>query len=422
MTQLSNFYEDSITKLEQRVKELEDQIYLISGLTQSLYYNFSRNTLYSNFMYSLKRLKIKEYMLCVEKDNEWLITINNNENEQNIILRSEIIAFLLKTNKTTLIKDFDEFKDFRRFEYIIPIYHKSNALAFMFVGGMEATEPTKHYEMCAFVQTLTYVYIIGLENKRLFKANEVRDLIKKDIEMAIKIQNMLIPTEFSENQPVDIATVYKPNRKVGGDYYDFFHINEHEWIFCIADVSGKGIPAALLMSNFQASLRALANDSTDISSLVTKLNHFVFQNTKGERFITAFIGKINTIKHQLEYICAGHPPPIMLSKGDCLHLKQGTHILGAFDHLAHLNHGRVDLALNSLIFAYTDGVNEVESPTGDKFNEIDIINFLKSMPNDEMLTIINQRMLDRLTSFSGESDFSDDVTMLTMRYTHAGAH
>ena len=113
---------------------------------------------------------------------------------------------------------------------------------------------------------------------------------------------------------------------------------------------------------------------------------------------------------------------IILSKGDCLHLKQGTHILGAFDHLAHLNHGRVDLALNSLIFAYTDGVNEVESPTGDKFNEIDIINFLKSMPNDEMLTIINQRMLDRLTSFSGESDFSDDVTMLTMRYTHAGAH
>src|SRR5690606_1346513 len=124
---------------------------------------------------------------------------------------------------------------------------------------------------------------------------------------------------------------YFPHQTVGGDYYDYVRLPEDKFLVCIADVSGKGIPAALLMSNFQASLQALVRQTTDLDYIIRELNFLVKQNSGGERFITFFAAIYDLKKRRLTYINAGHNPPLLISGGKILLLEQGTTVLGAFD-------------------------------------------------------------------------------------------
>ena len=110
------------------------------------------------------------------------------------------------------------------------------------------------------------------------------------------------------NKRVKIKATYFPHDLIGGDYYDYIPVDKKRFIICIADVSGKGIPAALLMSNFQASLRTLIRQTNDLKEIVSELNHLTYENAQGEHFITFFIAMYDKSKHTLTYINAGHNP------------------------------------------------------------------------------------------------------------------
>src|SRR5690606_1439049 len=150
---------------------------------------------------------------------------------------------------------------------------------------LELSAAIKHLP---YVQTLTNIIVVAIENKKLFKENIRRAQITKELELAQDMQKLLFPQALPNTDVIQVAATYLPHAQVGGDYYDFIQLNNHEFIFCMADVSGKGVAAALLMSNVQATLHSLVNYTHDLKNIVSELNRRVITNTKSEKFVSLF--------------------------------------------------------------------------------------------------------------------------------------
>ena len=300
----------------------------------------------------------------------------------------------------------------KRYDYFIPIYQKSKALAYALIGDFNTNGEMLHNDL-NFIQTLINVIVVALENKKLFRERMESERFKREMELAQEVQNMLIPLRLHKETGVEIGAKYFPHQNIGGDYFDFVRINDNEFLWCIADVSGKGISAALLMANFQASLRAWAAVEGDLTNVVERLNQIVVKNTKGERFITLFVAKYNEQTRKMNYINAGHNPSILYHGGGAVPLKLGTTMIGAFDELPFLNQGEVDVEPGSLIFNYTDGLMDYDVPAPKLWNEDKLLNFVVNNGNlspDKF----NQTLLDHLNLIIKGKPI-DDITLLTLR-------
>jgi sigma-B regulation protein RsbU (phosphoserine phosphatase) len=309
----------------------------------------------------------------------------------------------LKTHPNPLVNVYD---------YFVPIFHKENSQAFVLLGDFNI-KPELISNDLSFIQTLINVIVVALENKKLFKENVQRELMQRDMELAGEVQNMLVPQRLPKSGSVEVGATYLPNQNIGGDYFDFIKVKPGEFMWCIADVSGKGVSAALLMANLQASLRAWASVEDDMSKIVSKLNEIVSSNTNGERFITLFLGRYKEETRELQYVNAGHNAPILICGDEIKFLKKGTTMIGAFDQLPFINTGIEILPAGSLIFNYTDGL--VESADEDVFiSDEELIGFLKKsmfLPVDDL----NEKILKNIKSaFKAEMN-SDDITILSIR-------
>ncbi|MFD0751066.1 PP2C family protein-serine/threonine phosphatase [Mucilaginibacter calamicampi] len=299
-----------------------------------------------------------------------------------------------------------------KYDYFIPIYHKSKALAYALIGDFTTSGEMLNNDLNV-IQTLVNVVVVALENKKLFKERLQAERLQREMELAAEVQNMLIPLRVHKETAVEIGARYLPHQNVGGDYFDFIRLNDAEFLWCIADVSGKGVSAALLMASFQATLHAWTAVEDDLTNIVERVNQKVIDNTKGERFITLFIAKYNQQTRKLNYVNAGHNPPILYSGGEAVTLKLGTTMIGAFEQLPFLNQGEIDVEPGSLLFNYTDGLLDFE-PYGDKeWNEEQLLDFILAR-GDETPDNFNQALLDHL-NFSIKGKPIDDITMLTLR-------
>lgn len=286
-------------------------------------------------------------------------TIDNIEIENDLAKHDEI---------TYISTDFPE--HLRIFDFLIPVFHKKSVLAYILIGDldeeMEGMSPAiKHL---AFIQTISNIIIVAMENKRMHKQLLAQEAIKKEMELASKIQNLLIPNQNSlpQNEYIASQGYYQPHFEIGGDYYDFINFNDQELGFCIGDVSGKGIPAALIMSNFQATLRALFNPDTPLDELMNKLNQKVCESSSDEKFLTLFIGVYNYTTRKLRYVNASHHPPILYNykTKETTQLKKGCIGLGMLDEIPMVLVGEVTIKDHSKLLCYTDGLVELE--VGDK--------------------------------------------------------
>lgn len=240
--------------------------------------------------------------------------------------------------------------------------------------------------------------------------------MRKEMEIARQVQAQLFPAELPQSKQLQVYASYIPHQEVSGDYYDFISLPDGDFAFCVADVSGKGIPAALLMSNFQACLRTLMMDFTELSDVVKKLNRHLRNSSRGERFITAFLGLYHQKDRILRYVNCGHIPPFLLSgSGEINPLYKGCTLLGIFDELPHLEVGETFVSEDSLLAAFTDGLPELENAEGEEFGEERLNRFFQEHHHEKM-PVLHQRLLNRLDEFSGAVGFSDDLTLLTMRF------
>lgn len=340
--------------------------------------------------------------------------IDSFNEDPDLIVNKHLASYSEITYITSLNTGF-----FTSFDIIIPVYHKDKAVAYVVIGDFEedrdGISPTiKHLR---FIQTITNIICVAIENKRLYKETIRQEALKKELELASKMQSMLIPSgdNFPHNKEIDVAAYYKPHLEIGGDYYDFINLGEHEYGFCIADISGKGISAAILMSNFQANLRALFSKDIDLKDLIERLNVIVMANANGEKFITFFIAKYNAITRELNYINAGHNPPVIHSekKKKIGYLTMGSIGLGMFDNMPVIKEGSIKISKNDKIILYTDGLVESENSRQKEFGTIPIEHCI-SMKMKIETTI--DTLINKLTEFSEGVPFFDDITILGVQF------
>ena len=300
-------------------------------------------------------------------------------------------------------------------DIIIPVYNNNVHLAFVFIGDIEEegegmSPILKHLN---FIQTISSIIIVAIENIRLFNESLRQEAFRKELELAAKMQKMLIPdnNQMPKNPKVIVTGFYYPHYEVGGDYYDCIRLSETKTGFCIADVSGKGISAAIVMSNFQASLRALFTFDISLEALVTKLNSIVLVNAAGEKFITLFVGRYDHITGVLEYINAAHNPPVIYNTvtGEVLHLKVSCVGIGMLDEIPVMEKTVLTISGYSKIVCYTDGLSELKGADGkDIGTKVIIRNISNSNPVEKNI----RKMIKELgLPYDNPSTF-DDVSIL----------
>jgi len=332
---------------------------------------------------------------------------------KDINVENDLLHFREITNLTTM-----EQPKLATFDVVIPVFHKAIPLAFVLLGDIEEERDgispvIKHLH---FFQTLTNIMIVAIENKRLYNEHIRQESIRKEMELASRMQTNLIPNPetLPNNEKLYVAAYYHPHFEVGGDYYDCFRLNDHEYGFCIADVSGKGMAAALIMSNFQASLRALFTSDILLDTLATRLNNIVMTNTNGEKYITVFLAKYNTETKKLFFINAGHIPPALFIPGlEIQYLKAGCTGFGMLQDIPKITVGEIMIKSGSKLLLCTDGLVEMENENNVEFGTADIEKYLKSEDNMDHAI---WKIIQRLNIYKGRKSFFDDISMLGVKF------
>lgn len=381
-------------------------------ITNAINNNFSRDQLIKIFEFVLRNQLNIGRLLFYTKDDEWERSIAHG-----LVPKLDVPDV---ENDLLEIREVQEGKDkaafFGQFDVVIPIMHKSEPLAYLLAGDIneDLIENTKTRHI-PFIQTLANIITVSIENKRLFKENLRRAGMKREMELASEMQTMLFPASLPQNEYVEMAAYHKPHQEVGGDYYDFIQLSDNEIAFCMADVSGKGVSAALLMSNFQANLRALFHHETSLTDLVQELNQKVMNSAMGEKFITIFIAKYNFVTRVLQYVNAGQNPPILVSGDTTTSLSVGCPGLGMLDELPSIKEGVVNIEPDSIITCYTDGVVELENMREREFGESKLELILLDSQNAPVKEI-NNNIVKLLRSHKGQMPYVDDIALLTTRF------
>jgi sigma-B regulation protein RsbU (phosphoserine phosphatase) len=245
--------------------------------------------------------------------------------------------------------------------------------------------------------------------------------MKKELELAARMQSMLIPDNRSLPSTGSFRATgyYHSHYEVGGDYYDCVKLSPSRYGFCIADVSGKGISAAILMSNFQASFRALFTDTIGLDILIHKLNEIVVTNAAGEKFITVFVGRYDTATGELEYVNAAHNPPVFYDTvtGEVLHLGAVCVGVGMLDEIPFVKSETLMVTHPSKLVGYTDGLSELKNADGTDIGTRPIINNISNTrPIDQNI----KALITELGIPDNNPSMFDDVSVIAMELTCLG--
>ncbi len=234
----------------------------------------------------------------------------------------------------------------------------------------------------------------------------------REIEEARSIQQGFLPKEIPQLQGYEIAGAWQPARVVGGDYYDVLPFGRDTLGVCIADVAGKGLPAALLMSNLQAAFRGFASPTMSPETLCDKLNSLICRNIASDRFITFFYAQLDGSARRLRYSNAGHNAPIVQHRdGTHDRLREGGGILGVFPVQA-FDMGAYDLIPGDRVLLFTDGVTEACSPEGEEFGDARLLQVLEE--NRELSAENLQRKILSVVGEFCRGHWHDDATLIAI--------
>ncbi|HYG20050.1 MAG TPA: PP2C family protein-serine/threonine phosphatase [Ohtaekwangia sp.] len=395
------------------IKELE--LNALLEITQAINSNLPEESLYKIYNFTLRsNLNITKMALFV-LDDDWFCKAHFGTRHH--YGKVKLLPEFKTIQDITHLREFEEC-EFTEFDIIIPVAHKSHTLALVFVGGLDKNDVRYETEDgIRFIQALSNIIIVAIENKKLARKQLEQESLRKELEIASDVQQFLFPKHLPNTDRLKVEASYLPHDRVGGDYYDYIPINKHQFLICVADVSGKGIPAALMMSNFQASLRTLIRQTPNLTDIIEALNFQVLENTKGEKFITFFAAIYDINLKTMVYVNAGHNPPILWDRRNGIRLlEDGATVLGAMHPLPFINEGFVPDLDHFLIFCYTDGLTETLNEEGKEFGvEFLLDYFSKDHTNTKDLKTIHQDIIVSLDNFKGRNGYHDDITILSCR-------
>lgn len=403
-----------LQELEQQLKVKDFKLNSLLEITNSINTNQSVDQLTRIYEFILKeQLGLDKFVLFNHQES-WncLLKVGYKGKIKELDVKRDLLRFtditVIESSHIDLLNEF---------QLIVPVYHKNKALAYLLLSnvGEDLLNPSRSTENLSFIQTLTNIIIVAIENKRMAKEGLKQERLKKELEVASEMQKLLFPSDLPSNKFLDLAATYKSRHKVGGDYYDFIRLNEEEFIICIADVSGKGISAAMLMANFQATLRTLFRyQRFELEFLVEELNKKVITSAKGEKFITFFIASYNTVTREMKYINAGHNHPILTNGRKSRPLNKGCVGLGMLDEIPFMESETLIIRPNTTLVLYTDGVVELEDPNGEAFETERLTKIIHNYYPLKMEDL-NNIVFSKLDDWRQTEDYVDDTAIFSCR-------
>lgn len=402
----------NLESLERELNLKQLQINRLLNITQAINNNVSADGLFSMYNSFLSwEIGVKKMALYIRLDDEGDWECATSIGIAKNLLEIDISTRLAEYTRLNYVDDSSN-DLINEFDVVIPVRHKEQPIAYVFIGGFGEDEDM--YNKVQFITTITNIIAVAIENKRLFRRQLEQERLKREMELASEMQRMLIPKEMPSTDCYELASIYKPHLGVGGDYFDFIQFDNGKIVFCVGDISGKGVAAALLMANFQANFHTLINKREQLDSFIKDLNQSVNLITGGDRFITFFIAEYDINDRTLKYVNAGHNPPVLILEGELHLLKTGCTILGSFQKLPKVEIGTMKLDGEAIILSFTDGLTDIKNKEDEFMNEEIVFDFAQD--NYKLsASEFNGLLMERIEAFKGEQTYPDDFTVLTCK-------
>jgi len=398
----------TIHEITTNLLEKHHQMNCLMDVTKLINNNSASNLLFDKYFEFLRNiLGIEKACLYIPRADRWFGIVNESTDVLRELFDSQDTQDI-KQQKLISLPSLVE-----GFQSMVVVFHKENPIAYALFSDIKKDTSE---DRSNFVITLINIIAVAIENKFLFKQQLDQEKYKKELELASEVQQMLIPKSLPTNNKFDASSIYKPQQSVGGDYFDFIILDEDRFLMCIADISGKGVAAALMMSNFQASLRSMYKRVSSLKELVELLNESVYHLTFGEKILSFFVAVFNLKTRKLNYVNAGHNPPLLVLKDKTIEpLSTGTTLLGVFDKLPPVEEGVFDIGTQeAVLITYTDGLTDLSNYKGEYFPEQRAINII--LENfDECASVINKKIMKEIEDFALDIEYPDDIAILTCK-------
>lgn len=392
---------------QRQLQVKQTQINYLLELTEAINSNAKVPVLFRMYREFLEdKLQIKRMVffaiegdLCVCKTY-----IGIHPSQTQVDLKSELSRY---TKPSSIQSDHSSFLG--NFDMIIPCHHKDQSIAYVLISNPEIND--EYMNNIKFISTITNIISVAIENKRLFKSQVKQGILAKEMELANNMQRSLTPPNQPKTAYYEVASFYQPHLEVGGDYFDFVHTAEDRFVFCIGDITGKGLAAALLMANLQAYFQTLVKVHSNLVPFIEELNTNMLRSTKGEKFVTFFIGVYDFKTQKLQYINSGHNPPLLFLNNKITELTKGSTLLGMFDSLPSIQMGEVEIDAEATILLYTDGLSDLRNEHGDYIPVGRSKVYLRRNAHLSTKAFI-EKLMEGVNNFRGEAEFPDDLTIL----------
>ncbi len=296
----------------------------------------------------------------------------------------------------------------------LPLKHQGRPCGALCLGSKRTGQPYTPGDV-EFLSALGNLALVSIQNSFLVEEQIEKERLEEEMRLARRIQERLFPQVLPALEGYDIAALAEPSRLVGGDYYDVVALEGGRLLVAIADVTGKGVPASLLMANLQASLHVMLPMDLSIEEAVGHVNRVICENTDYDKFITFFVAIVHGAAGTMDYVNAGHNPPLLVRRGGAVDpLERGGLLLGVMKN-AQYDRGTVELGPGDVVTLFTDGVTEAMSPDGEEYREDRLEAVLMEHRLDaasDILAIVREDV----ASFTGSAtELSDDLTMVIFK-------
>jgi sigma-B regulation protein RsbU (phosphoserine phosphatase) len=431
MRSLANISATAIEKI-QRINEVQQVNRKLDGKIQELNTLFELGKEFGAILDREKLLRllalslmgqigVSRYLICLKEGADMSVVASKIAGA---VPQRELLGELARVKAPTVVSEMIVKKAYTAdpreallrmgLHVIVPMRLQDENKGLILLGEKLSREPFSQPDL-EFVSSLANLAIISIENTRLFQEAIEKQKLEDELNIAREIQKGLLPSVLPSIPHFDIAAANISSKQVGGDYYDVITLDAHRHIIAIGDVSGKGPPAALLMANLQATIRALVPLALSLSELTARVNALMCQNTGGNKFVTFFWGMIAHDRMDLTYVNAGHNYPYLIRKdGSVERLDRGGMILGVMQTGVVYEQAHVPMSIGDVLVLFTDGVSEAMDSDSREYGEVRLQNLILRNRNLSAQQLIDAIHHD-IKEFVRGAPQSDDITLMVVK-------
>jgi sigma-B regulation protein RsbU (phosphoserine phosphatase) len=415
-----------------RIKTEHRSFSVISEVSKALVLHMPLNELLDHVMDLIgENLPMDRGILMLKEGNPAqlipkVIRINNKRlKDQRILVSQSIVNMVMNKHSSVLISDVQADPQLKSRDSIIkmnihsavcvPLWDNKEIIGIIYSDRISLMKPFTDEDL-KLLTLLGNLAAVKIENSKSIEMSIEKEKMEKELSLAAEIQTDFLPKATPEFKGFDVSGYMTPCYQVGGDYYDYMPIGSDRLGITIADVSGKGVSASLLMASLRASLHSEVHLLYDMEKMTANLNDFIHKSSSINSFITFFFCELNMKSGKLKFINAGHNPPIVLDKkGNINRLESCGLCLGMFPDVEYKAQ-TVVLHPGDIILLFTDGITESRNKENKEFEEEKLVKFLKKkskLPAPELIKEIQKEV----ETFTADTDQMDDQTVVVIKKT-----